>query len=335
MWKRVIPDLKELDFDGWKKVADELFINGVNVAELFGGDVFLRKDILIPFIKYLKHLNMIVHMPTNAILLDEETAYSLVDSGIDYVYISIDNVGAEHDKLRGVKGNFERLVSAIKFIQRARGTQSSPTLVCNTTISNMNMDSLEQVVAFAHNVGFDACALEYVGEITREHIERSRVDGIRPDPYFIQRGDSLLLNQHQARELKNLVPRLVKAYSRSKMAMYTPNVDTLSWRHLYEGTIPAKECYEERNEVTVDPYGNVIVCPFFSKYILGNLCEEPLNKVWNNEKHLEFRRYQNSGNLDICRHCIMAVERCYALRKGLERIYYNRIRGKLLSSLLS
>ena len=127
----------------------------------------------------------------------------------------------------------------------------------------MNIDSVEHVVAFAHNIGFDVCALEYVGEITREHIEHSRVDGIRPDPYFIRQGDSLLLNQQRARELKTLVPRLVKAYARSKTDMYTPNVDTLSCKNLYKGTLPATKCHEERNQVTVDPYGNVIVCPFF------------------------------------------------------------------------
>lgn len=332
IWKRPIPNMKELDFNGWKKVADELFTNGVKVVELFGGDVFLRKDILIPFIRYLKHLDIIVHMPTNAILLDEEIAYSLVDSGIDYMYISMDNLGEQHDKARGVKGNFKRLVNGIELLLKARGNNhASPTLLCNTTISNMNVDSLKRVVAFAHNIGFDVCALEYVGEITREQIEHSRVNSIFPDPYFIRQEDSLLLKRHQARELKTHVPHLVNVYSKSKMALYTSNIDTLSCKNLYEGTVPARKCYEERNEVTVDPYGNVIVCPFFSKYILGNLCQQPLNTIWNNEKHLEFRQHQNSGSLEICRHCIMTVERCYGVRKGLERIYYNRIRGKLLN----
>lgn len=331
MWKRSIPDMKELDFDGWKRIADELFSNGVRIVELMGGDVLLRKDILIPFIRYLKHLEMIIHMPTNAILLDEEMAYSLVDSGIDVIYISVDNIGEQHDKTRGVKGNFKRLENGVELLLRARGDHTSPVLFCNTTISNMNIDSVEHVVAFAHNIGFDVCALEYVGEITRDHIEHSPVDGIRPDPYFIRQGDSLLLKQQQARELKTLVPRLVRAYSRSKMDMYTPNVDTLSCKNLYKGAFPATKCHEERNQVTVDPYGNVIVCPFFSKYTLGNLCDQPLSRIWNNQKHLKFRRHQNSGSLEICRHCIMTVERSYGLRKGLERIYYNRIRKTLLS----
>lgn len=330
MWKRAIPVLDELNFEGWKKVVDELFMNGVEVLELFGGDVFLRKDILFSLIKYIKQLDMIVHMPTNAILLDEETAFHLVDSGIEYIYISVDDVGEKHDKLRGVAENFKCLVNGIELLQRARGNHSSPTLICNTTISRVNIDSLEQVVSFAHNIGFDACALEYVGEITMEHIRSSKVNGSQPDPYFIQQGDSLLLNESQAWRLKYLVPLLVKTYSKSKMNINTLNIDTLSYKNLYEGTVPAKKCYQERNEVTVDPYGNVIGCPFFSKYILGNLCREPLHAIWNNRKHFNFRKLQNSGSLKICNHCIMTVERSYGLKKGLERIYYNRIREKLV-----
>ena len=330
MWKRAVPNLPELDFEDWKHVANELLLNSVKTVELFGGDVFLRKDILIPFIKYLKKLNIIVHMPTNALLLDEEMAFLLAHSGIDYIYISIDEVGEQHDKIRGVKGNFERLVRGIKFLQKARGKQPLPILVCNTTISNLNINSLEKIVDFAYKIGFDVCALEYVGEITQEYIEHSQVNGIYPDPYFIRQEDSLLLNKDQAQQLKNLIPHLVKKYAKSKMTMYTLNIDTLSIRNLHEGTVPMKKCYQERIEVTVDPYGNVIACPFFSKYILGNICQEPLSIIWNNSKHLEFRQHQNSGKLEICRYCIMAVERSYGLKKGLERIYYKRIREKLL-----
>ena len=129
---------------------------------------------------------------------------------------------------------------------------------------------------------------------------------------------------------RKLSESAVKKYAKSKMTMYTLNIDTLSIRNLHEGTVPMKKCYQERIEVTVDPYGNVIACPFFSKYILGNICQEPLSIIWNNSKHLEFRQHQNSGKLEICRYCIMAVERSYGLKKGLERIYYKRIREKLL-----
>lgn len=330
MWRREIPSIKELDLNGWKRVADELLINNVKVVELFGGDVFLRKDILIPFIRYLKNLNITIHMPTNALLLDEEIAYSLVQTGIDYIYISVDETGDEHDKVRGVKDNFKHVINAIKSLKKAKGNGLIPRLICNTTISNLNVNSINNIVNFTYEAGFDTCALEYVGEITEEHIKRSRVNGVYPDPYFIKQRDSLLIDYQQAIQLKILIKNLVKAYSKTKLDIYTLNIDTLSIKNLCEGTVPIKKCYQERTEVTVDPYGNVIVCPFYSKYILGNICEEPLNVVWNNSKHLEFRKYQNSGKLEICRHCSMAVERSYGLRKGFERIYYRRLREKLL-----
>lgn len=330
MWKRTIPKLKELDLEQWKGIADNLHENGVRVAELFGGDVFLRKDVLIPLTKHLKRLGMIVHMPTNSILMDGEAARGLVDAGIDCIYISADGVGTVHDNIRGVDGNFQRLVDTVKMLQKARGDKRLPTLFCNITISTMNVEHIEDIVSFADDMGFDVCALEYVGEFNTAHVEESLVSDVHPDPYFMKQGPSALLDARQSRELKAKVKKIKKAYKNSRMEIYTPNIDTLSCRNLHEGTVPDRKCHMERNEVTVDPYGNVIVCPFFSKYPLGNLLRDPLDLIWNNQKHLRFRQKQNSGQMEICRHCIMSVERSYGLRRGLERIFYKRIRAKLI-----
>ncbi len=330
MWRRTIEGNCELGEKEWKNILNQLSGTGVRVVEFFGGDVFLRKRLLTELIRYSKGLGLTVHMPVNSILMDDETAYDIVQAGVDCIYISTDGVGEEHDKIRGVRGNFDRLQSGVKLLQEARGKGRLPSLVCNITISKLNLSFLEQIIDFAYRAKFDVCALEYVGEFTEDHIRLSHVDGIQPDPYYLKQGSSLLLSYSEAKKLKRVVRKVTRLYRNTGMVIYSLNIDTLSIKDLANGTVPMKKCYIERNEVTVDPYGNVIVCPFFSNYILGNLMENSLKKIWNSEKHLRFREKQNSGDLEICRHCIMMVERCYGIRKGLERIYYKRIREKLI-----
>ena len=98
---------------------------------------------------------------------------------------------------------------------------------------------------------------------------------------------------------------------------------------MWQGTIPHRKCYVERNEITVDPYGNLVVCPFFRNYVLGNIIEMSFKDIWNNEKHKYFRKIQNNGGFPICPHCILGVQRNPGVAKSLQRIYLRRIKSLL------
>ena len=65
---------KEIDFDEWKVIIDKLANAGVKITEIFGGNVLLRKKLLISILKYLKEKEFIIHLPTNQIGLDDDIA---------------------------------------------------------------------------------------------------------------------------------------------------------------------------------------------------------------------------------------------------------------------
>ncbi len=103
----------------------------------------------------------------------------------------------------------------------------------------------------------------------------------------------------------------------------------LSEQDLYRGTVPVSKCYMERSEVTVDPGGNISICPFINNYVLGNMLETPFEHIWNNDKHKMFRKYQNSGAIEMCRHCIIGVQRSPSMMDSFKRIYLTRIQPRL------
>lgn len=331
IWRKGANGKGELSLQQWMWVADVLAENGVHGVELFGGDVFLRKDVLFPLARYMKRLGMCIHLPTNANLLDRPTAEEVVASGIDFLYISVDGVSRTHDRIRGIDGTFGRTVRAIESVVAARGERSGPKLICNTTVSKFNARSLEDILRFAKDSGFDEIHFEYVGEMTQEQIDNSIVNGLRPEPYYVRHGESVLLDREGARGLKKTLRRIRLLHSRDGIGITTVNIDVLSQRDLYEGTIPSVKCYQERNEVTMDPYGNIVACPFINNYVLGNVLREDFRQIWNNAKHRTLRRLQNAGKVEICRHCILSAQRnpCFATR--LKRIYLGRIRNNLIN----
>ncbi len=318
-WKRDVATEAEVGLTDWCGISDSLSAVGVTHAELFGGDVFLRNDIVIPLIRHLKKNGFTIYIPTNANLIDKDIAAGLAKERVDVMYFSVDGVESVQDAVRGVQGSFSNVVRAVDLVKRLRKTSRTPRLVCNTTVSNLNVDKLFEIAQFALEVGFDAIYYEYVGEMTEEQIEQSQIDDLTPTPFYIRQKESLLLNKDQAVALKSELQRIKRSFANSALSVNSVNIDTLSVENLCNGTIPNKRCYVERTEVTVDPYGNVIACPVVNNYIYGNLLERKLSDVWNNKRHRIFRKHQNSGRINLCEHCILGVQRNHSLLMAWKR----------------
>jgi len=187
------------------------------------------------------------------------------------------------------------------------------------------IDILEQILEYALRNGFDEIHFEYAGEMTQEDVDNSIIDGLKPAAYLVKQEESILIDSVNARYLKDRLRNLKRRYASENIGITTINIDSLSAENLQEGTIPHKKCYVERNEVTVDPSGNIVACPFFNNYITGSLLDNSFDNVWNNERHRHFRKHQNSGNIAMCRRCILGVQRNPSFFKSLKRIYYQRV----------
>jgi MoaA/NifB/PqqE/SkfB family radical SAM enzyme len=325
-WKRPHREEKqrEIDFEQWKIIIDKLAAAGVRATEIFGGNVLLRKDLLIPLLRYLRQKDFLIHLPTNQLGLDDEVA-EVITSCVDYVYISTDGVGDYQDTIRGLRGSSERAENAISRFRRHRGEGRRPRLICNTTVSKYNVDILEEIVKYALEMQFDEIHFEYAGEISEDDLSHSLIDGLRPTPYFVKQDESILVDPAGARKVKESLRDIVKKYANSEIDILTVNIDILTEADLYRGTIPHDKCYAERLEVSVDPAGNLIPCAFINNYINGSLVEHDFEEVWNNERRRKFRIRQNSGEIKMCKHCIMGVQRNPGVFTSLKRIYLSRI----------
>lgn len=326
MWKLPAKETeeKEIGLSEWKRIVDALCDAGIMNVELFGGNVLLRKSLLIDILYYLKDKGVKVFLPTNQIGLDEEVA-SAINDCVDTVYISTDGTGQYQDLIRGQEGASKRSKNTVSMLLKLRGSNSRPGLVCNTTVSRHNIDLLEGLVEYAMAADFDEIHFEYAGEFTREHIANSVVEGVTPSPYYVKQDDTILADQAGARLLKRKLDDMKRKYSGRGLNISTVNIDILSEKDLYNGTIPCGKCYVERTEVTIDPSGNVIICPFINNYILGSLLSSSFNEVWNNTRHKKFRRAQNRGDLEMCNHCILSAQRNPGVFSSLMRIYYTRV----------
>ncbi|MFZ5988010.1 MAG: radical SAM protein [Bacillota bacterium] len=85
----------------------------VPVLLFSGGEPLLRKDIF-HLIRYTSNLGIRPVVSTNGTLITREFALSLKESGVKYVGISLDGIGQNNDRFRGLNGAFDKALSGIR-----------------------------------------------------------------------------------------------------------------------------------------------------------------------------------------------------------------------------
>lgn len=318
LWRRPAQE-GELTLEEWKRFIDEVAPYGIDSVELFGGDALLRKDVTIPLAGHISRKGIRAELPTNCNLLDLETIRALDRNGLSTYYVSLDGLGSTHDEIRGVPGTFEKVARAIPQIRSVRGNRPKPLIILLCTISKLNVEGFEDMFSFAEEIGADTLQLKYLGEIPEESAQESSLNGSRPSPYFTNKAESLLLSREQAEFLKAKIEEVKRQAVGSHVNLKTEDIDALSIENLIGGTFPSRRCYQCRFWVVVDPQGNVIPCPWFEDYHLGNVREQPFETIWRNESHRNFCQTQKAGGIGICRHCSLNPTRNYTVYEGVRR----------------
>lgn len=153
-----------------------------------GGEPFLRED--LPEIVGLACRYMrpaVVHIPTNALAparIETMTAriLEIIDAEAPGTVLTIkpsmDGVGTAHDEIRGVPGNFDRLMDTLGRLKSLRQTHRNLHVGVGTVISRFNAGNLLEIIEFAGTLGVDT----YINEVAEEREEFFNLgSGITPE----------------------------------------------------------------------------------------------------------------------------------------------------------
>jgi MoaA/NifB/PqqE/SkfB family radical SAM enzyme len=149
-----------------------------------GGEPFLRPD--LPTIcgsAYRHNHPGIINIPTNGLLSDripaivEEIARTCARSQV-IVNLSIDDVGERHDRIRGVPGNFDKVVETYRGLRELDAPNL--TVGIHTVISVLNVDRIPEIHEY---VARELRPDSYITEIAEERVELNTVGAaVTPDP---------------------------------------------------------------------------------------------------------------------------------------------------------
>lgn len=183
------PQEATLPLEDFKKIIKEAGELGCFFASLSGGESLIIKDIL-SYVSYAKSHIPYVNLVTNGLLLSQEMAKGLAETGLDTISISIDGLEKTHDTIRG-EGSFAKALEAINNIKI-----NAPRIkvIVNTVISQWNIEELIKLADMVESQGV-----------------YHKFQPIFDQPYFhgqLSQSEPWKISNSQIEKLKEIVERL-------------------------------------------------------------------------------------------------------------------------------
>jgi MoaA/NifB/PqqE/SkfB family radical SAM enzyme len=286
------PDLKnqELSLDEIEQIFASM--GPVYIFNVSGGEPFLRPDfteIIALAVKYLKP--GIIHIPTNAIAgrkivtsLEKIIAILKAQAPDTRLTIkpSLDHVYEKHDAIRGVKGNFEKVLAVFQALQDLKTEYPPLSAELGTVISRWNINDIDEISSFALSLNPDS----YRNEIAEERSEMFNFDDhITPDHQAYQKAiQTFSSHQLQKMNQKPLFHRVTNAF---RLVYYQ-----LALEILHQKTQPIP-CYAGITNAHLTPYGDVWACCTLGyTRSMGNLKDAgyDFRSVWHSPKADQVRK---------------------------------------------
>lgn len=149
-------------------VMDDLKAYQVPVLILSGGEPLMRPD-LFDIAARAKAMRFYVGLSTNGTLIDEPMADRIARQGFDYVGISLDGIGATHDRFRRLEGAYDRSLAAMRLL-RDRGVKVG----MRYTMTAMNAHDLQPLLHLMRDEKIDKFYFSHLNYAGRGNIHRAR-----------------------------------------------------------------------------------------------------------------------------------------------------------------
>lgn len=263
----------ELSWEQCCAVIDDLADYKVNALLLSGGEPTLHPQ-LPQLLERATERGLKVTISTNGTRITPQLAALFKKLGVAYVGISLDGIGAVHDKFRGVPGAFDGAIRGFKLCEEV-GQKTGLRL----TLTRNNVQSMQQILDF----------------IEREDIRRVCFYHLVPTGRGV---DVASLTPQEARgAIDMLIARAQKwcdeGHPRELLTVTQPADGVyLLLRQLREGHPLAQETLRlltwnggganssGRGIANIDTQGNIHPDQFWQGVTLGNVKEQKFSEVW-------------------------------------------------------
>lgn len=154
------PDKNPLSAEEVERAFGDPLFREAKYIQISGGEPTLRADLEDVILRIHKVLPLaIIQLSTNGLLPERavKVVKNVISKGVHlYVGVSLDGIGEEHDRIRGVPGNFEKTDRLLRELAELRDSCSGSLHVSvGIVVSDLTLKSLVPVRDYARKLNID------------------------------------------------------------------------------------------------------------------------------------------------------------------------------------
>jgi radical SAM protein with 4Fe4S-binding SPASM domain len=242
-------------------------IENIDVIVLYHGGEPLLNNSFLNMIKFFSNVEkeLYIKTVTNGLLLTKKTSKEIVLSGLSHIEISLDGISALESEIIRVSSSTELVIQNIKEL-----------LSC----IKENKSCLKVSIA----------TTQFIDKLD----DASQMDKLKYD----------LISKEFKKEINNgeLDIKSTYAYAWSDM-----QIDKSKFQIIEDTNSSCSNyCDHIENTITIRANGDIVPCCYdlTSQLIMGNIQNDTLNNIWNNDKYLKLRKsISNKEYISICDNC--------------------------------
>lgn len=273
---RKTPTVADLSLDEIKNILSQAKDIGTLSVTFSGGELLLRQD-LFEILQHARECDMIISLFSNVTLLTKQMVEKLKELNVASVQVSLYSLDSDvHDSITRIKGSCEKTKRGIDMLSEA-----GIRVVINCPVIKTNKDSVFDVQAFAkvRNIKFGCDYLL---------IAQSDFD------------DSNLDQRLSLEEIRYIMTRMMKdneSYRNNTLSKYANY-------NIEERNVEDKlACGVGLDTLSITANGDIVPCPGWNNYILGNIRTDELADVWRNSTKINYLRDIKMSAFPKCISC--------------------------------
>ncbi len=312
--KKIVP------LERYKELVDEISPDRP-VFYMWGGEPFLYPDFM-DLAEYIVRKKCVLSVNTNGTFLKKE-AERIVRDKWSALFVSLDGFEETNDAIRG-KGSYKRVIDGFREINRQKKLQNSsfPHMGIVTTVSNINYMYLDKLVEAMKEFDLDWHFIN-LGTYTNETIVKKHNSFMKKkldtDAYCLEAYNTGY-NQGIDGKLFSRILDKIHSLKPGYPIVTVPAINPEKITEYYASPeiVVRDKCPVPWSQCNVDYNGDVHFCADYPDYILGNIKENDLYDILNNERAVKFRNTLRESEDGLFPGCV----RCYQ-----NMLFGHRVKG--------
>ncbi len=300
---------KIISIERYKSLINEI-ASDKPVFYMWGGEPFLYPDFM-DLAEYIVSKNCLLSVNTNGTFLKKE-ASRIVKDKWNALFVSLDGFEDVNDAIRG-KGSYNRVIEGFKEINKEKKLQNSkfPHMGIVTTVSNLNYMHLDKLVEAVKDFDltwhFINLGTYSNDEIVKEHSDFMK-EKLDTDTYCLEAYNTGYNNNIDGKVFSKILDK-IHALKPGYPIITIPAIDPEKITEYYADlkTIVRDQCPVPWSQCNIDYNGDVHFCADYPDYILGNIKDNNLYEILNNERAVKFRNTLKNTEQGLFPGCV----RCY------------------------